>query len=133
MVLLWFSFVSPLSLFQFLSSCYLVIAFRVSLPFTAFIFSPKLILTHSLSFLISIFFLFSMTPPSSGRGWGASGLPANPGTRCGSENGTHPWSRRRTGRWCGNGTGGSCKMKPLQRRGKIINMNQCKRYIREIF
>lgn len=122
MVLLWFSFVSPLFLFLFLSSCYLVIALlscfvfpSLSPPSFSHPNSFSLTLNH---FLLVFFFLFSMTPPSFGRGWEASGHPANPGTGCGSENGTHPWSRRRTGRWCGNGTGGSCKMKPLQRRGK---------------
>lgn len=122
MVRLRLSFVSPLFLFLFLSSCYLVIALLSCFMFPSLsppsFFHPNSFSLTLYHFLLVFFFLFSMTPPSFGRGWGASGRPANPGTGCGSENGTHPWSRRRTGRWCGNGTGVSCKMKPLQRRGK---------------
>lgn len=50
----------PVSIPQLLlfSDC-IIVMLRVSLPFTAFIFSPKPILAHSSSFLISIFFFSS--------------------------------------------------------------------------
>lgn len=63
---------------------------------------------------------FSRRPPWFGRGWAASGPPASPGTGCASESGTLPWSRRRRARWCGSGTGGSCKRKPLGRKIAFI-------------
>lgn len=75
--------------------------------------SPSLALSLSVCPRSSL----SRTPPSFGRGSAASGRPASPATGCGSESGTHPWSRRRRGRWCGCATGGSCKTKPLQRDG----------------
>lgn len=79
--------------------------------------------THSL-ILCYLFFLFSRTPPSFGRGWEASGHPASPGTGCGSESGTHPWSKRRRAKWCGSGTDGSCKTKPLWRDREKIQLHK---------
>lgn len=62
------------------------------------------------------FILFSRRPPWFGRGWAASGPPASPGRGCASESASRPWSRRRRARWCGSGTGGSCRRKPLWRK-----------------
>lgn len=79
-----------------------------------------LLLLVVVAVVVVVVLLFSTTPPWSGRGWEASGRPVSPGTVCGNESVSRPWSRRRTGRWCGNGRGGSCKTRPLQRRGEII-------------
>lgn len=62
------------------SDC-IIVMLRVSLPFTAFIFSPKLILAHSLSFLISIFFSLQHDTSIVWEGLGGIWPPCEPWDR----------------------------------------------------
>lgn len=107
---------------------------KVSQPFVFFLYD---IISSSTRSLCSLFqptdrifhpnlSRFNRTPPWSGRGWGASGLPASPGTGCGSESESRPWSRRKTGRWCGSATGGSCRRRPLRNRRRKRKTQQSK-------
>lgn len=89
----------PIRLVPALSSCFTFVVY----------FRPPL--SRVLSRWVLVF--FNRTPPWFGRGWAASGRPASPGTGCGSESGSRPWSRRKKVRWCESGTGASCRRTPL--------------------
>lgn len=119
-----------------------VALWQISQPFVFFLddiissFTRSLTLSLSnrlIGFLPQPLHRFNRTPPWSGRGWGASGRPASPGTGYGSESETRPWSRRKTGRWCGSATGGSCRRKPLRKRRKQGTQQSCGETLPDIF